>query len=186
MYWKCEAPQCYATKYVPFFGLIKNIELELELEALTGCDTVPASYGIGKPSAIIAASKHSFDKIGISQSTIPEIEEEAKNFMVTCYGSKPCQSMTECRQRMWGIKTGKTASSAPKALQPATNNRSSPFECIKSLFSALTLKCSLGDKSSWIWPYKLSFRSWWYKQSDDSTTTSPWSKNSRWLCPKHD
>ena len=31
MYWKCEAPQCYATKYVPFSGLIKNIELELEL-----------------------------------------------------------------------------------------------------------------------------------------------------------
>ena len=65
----------------------------LAIHAITGCDTVPASYSIGKPSAITAASKHSFVKIGRIQSTIPEIEEQAKNFMVTCSGSNPCHSM---------------------------------------------------------------------------------------------
>ena len=42
--------------------------------------------------------------------------------MVTCSGSKPCHSMKECRQRIWGIKTGKTALSTPKlcTLPPTT------------------------------------------------------------------
>ena len=94
----------------------------LAIHSLTGCDTVPATYGIGKPKAITAASKHPLTKIGMSDSTTEEIEEEAKNFMVTCYGSKPCHTMTECRKKMWGIKTGKTASSAPKlcSLPPTT------------------------------------------------------------------
>ena len=42
--------------------------------------------------------------------------------MVSCYGSKPYQSMTECRQRLWGVKTGKTTSAALKlcTLPPIT------------------------------------------------------------------
>ena len=94
----------------------------LAIHALTGCDTVPATYGIGKPTAIKAASKHSLSKIGHMDFPIQEIVEEAKDFMVSCYGSKPCKSMTECRQKLWGIKTGKATSCAPKlcTLPPTT------------------------------------------------------------------
>ena len=61
-------------------------------------------------------------KISRSQSTIPEIEEETKNFMVTCYSSKPCHSMTECHQWMWWVKSGKIVLSAQKlcTLPPTT------------------------------------------------------------------
>ena len=67
----------------------------LAIHVLRGCDTVPAGYGIGKPTALKAAANYSLAKLGHTNSTVEEI-------------------LTECRQRMWSFKTGNKPSSAPK------------------------------------------------------------------------
>ena len=87
-----------------------------------GCDTVAATYGIGKPTALKAATKHSFNKLGKINATVQEIMDESTPFLVTSYSSKPCKSMTECRQRLWSIKIGKSKSHAIKlfSLPPTT------------------------------------------------------------------
>ena len=94
----------------------------LDLHALTGCDTVPASYGVGKPTALKAAANHSFSKRDHTHSTVEELLPESTNFMVSGYGSKLCRSMTKRRQRMWSLKTGNKPSWAPrlKTLPPTT------------------------------------------------------------------
>ena len=49
-------------------------------------------------------------------------EKEATQFMVSCYGKKGAQSLTECRQQMWAQKTAKIGAGAPKlaTLPPTT------------------------------------------------------------------
>ena len=101
----------------------------LALHALTGCDTVPATYVKRKLSAITAASKHWLVRIGRSQSSLLEIEWEATNFIVFSFGSKPCKSMTKCWQRMWGINTGKTTSSAPSFAYCQQQQKLSAWMC---------------------------------------------------------
>lgn len=96
----------------------------LAIHALSGCDTVAATFGIGKVTAISVAKKGSkLSNVGKANADMKKVETEATAFMVACYGSKlKCKSMTECRQRMWALKTGKSTSSAPKlcSLPPTT------------------------------------------------------------------
>ena len=94
----------------------------LATHAVSGCDTVPATYGIGKPTALKAALTSTFLKIGNVEATVEEVLRECTDFFVKCYASTPCKSMTECRQKQWAIKTGKSISSAPKlcSLPPTT------------------------------------------------------------------
>ena len=92
------------------------------MHALTGCDIVPVTFNIGKPTAVKAAKKHTFHKLGHVNASVPEIIQESKDFMVTCHGTKPSTSMTECRQKQWATKTGNAKTAAPKlcSLPPTT------------------------------------------------------------------
>ncbi len=96
----------------------------LALHAISGCDTVAATYGVGKVTAISVAKKGlKLDTVGKVDGDMKQVETEAIAFMVACHSSKlKCDSMTECRQRMWALKTGKSTSSAPKlcSLPPTT------------------------------------------------------------------
>ena len=93
----------------------------LATHALSGCDTVCASYGVGKTTAVKAAKKHLFLKIGHIDSSIDDIIGESTSFMASCYGCTSAQSMTDCRQKQWAQKTG-NSTSAPKlyTLPPTT------------------------------------------------------------------
>ena len=94
----------------------------LGIHAISGCDSVAATYGIGKVTALTVASKaYRLDLLGDVVAQVTQVIEQAKEFMVACYGVKKCSSMTECRQHVWAQKTGKT-SSAPKlcSLPPTT------------------------------------------------------------------
>ena len=96
----------------------------LALHALSGCDTVAATYGIGKVTAISVAKKGlKLDTIGKINGDMEQVKKEATAFIVACYGSNlKCNSMTDCRQRLWALKTGKNTSAAPKlcSLAPTT------------------------------------------------------------------
>ena len=89
----------------------------LPLHALTGCDSVAATYGLGKTNAITVASKgYTLDLLGQPMAAIDKV------VIATCYGLKtPCSSMTDCRQQQWAQKIGKS-SAAPKlcSLPPTT------------------------------------------------------------------
>ncbi|KAG0729109.1 hypothetical protein GWK47_031017 [Chionoecetes opilio] len=94
----------------------------LAIHAISGCNSVAATYGIGKATALTVASKrYRLDLLGDVAAKVTQVTEQAKEFMVAFYGVKKCSSMTECRQHVWAQKTGKT-SSAPKlcSLPPTT------------------------------------------------------------------
>lgn len=95
----------------------------LALHALTGCDSVAATYGVGKKTAINVAEKgKKLDLLGQPNADIVKVTEQATGFMAACYGIKTqCSSMTECRQWHWAQKTGKSTK-APKlcTLPPTT------------------------------------------------------------------
>ena len=94
----------------------------LAIHALSGCDSVAATYGIGKTTALKTATKGlRLNLLGDLTVDIKQVVKQATEFMAACYGVKECSSMTECRQRVWAQKTGKS-SSAPKlcSLPPTT------------------------------------------------------------------
>ena len=107
----------------------------LAVHALSGCDSVAATYGIGKATAVkIARQGHTLFKLGNLTATLTDVVNEATCFMAACYGfDKPSStsdntssttalcSMTECRQQLWAKRTGKSTA-APKLFSlPPTN-----------------------------------------------------------------
>lgn len=95
----------------------------LALHALTGCDSVAATYGIGKTKAIkVSRQGYTLDLLGQSKADLYDVVKQSTDFMAACYGCKTqCSSMTECRQQLWAEKTGKSTA-APKlcSLPPTT------------------------------------------------------------------
>ena len=61
----------------------------LSTHALSGCDTVPMMFGIGKKKAMGASRKS--PSLLQPNATNEQILSEAKRFMATCYGDK-CES----------------------------------------------------------------------------------------------
>ena len=117
-----EGRDCYDIKAT----VIKHPETVskiLPIHALSGCDTVAATYSIGKKTAVIAAQGHTLTKIGKVESSIDEILIEATLYQCSLYGCQPCQSSTECRQKQWRLKVGKLGASALKlcTLPPTTH-----------------------------------------------------------------
>ena len=86
----------------------------LAVHAISGCDSVAATYGVGKTTAENVAIKgHKLDLLGDLAADFMQVEKQATEFMAACYGVQQCSSMTECRHRVWAQRTGKS-SSAPK------------------------------------------------------------------------
>ena len=94
----------------------------LAIHAISGCDTVAASYGIGKATAV-ATSNMGFvlDSLGVIDTAWDDVEKEATKFMVAAYGGLGV-TMSECRKRLWAQKTAQSCG-APKlcSLPPTTS-----------------------------------------------------------------
>ena len=97
---------------------IKDIAEDLPaIHALSGCDTVAATYGIGKPTAIKVAKRgKSLSLMGNVTAHLSDIASQATEFITACYGKhvEGSTTMTECRQKIWAYKTCRGRASAPK------------------------------------------------------------------------
>ena len=56
------------------------------LHAISGCDSVPKFFGIGKAKALTAIKKMPLDRIGKRDSNMSDVIEEGKRFVVKVYG----------------------------------------------------------------------------------------------------
>jgi hypothetical protein len=85
----------------------------LAIHGLSGADTVSALYGIGKATVVRIAKqgKLRLSSIGNIKEDIETVKTQATAFICAAYGSsvKSCTSMTECRVKLWGLKTGRTS-----------------------------------------------------------------------------
>ena len=70
---------------------------------LTGCDTVPKMFRIGKKKALTAVRKIPLKKFMQRDSTKTEYMTEAKDFVASCYGCKRTSS-SENRKILWTKK----------------------------------------------------------------------------------
>ena len=71
--------------------------------ALSGCDTVYATYVIGKAMAVKAAGKYTFTRTGHLDSSIDDIMAESTSFVAPCYGSDSVQSLVDCRRNPYHV-----------------------------------------------------------------------------------
>ena len=90
----------------------------LAVHALTGCDTVACSFGIGKATGlkVLRSGKYDLNMLGnISNNISPfsRVLDQATRFMLACYGQSTCGSLTEARQKTWTEKVGKKKACAP-------------------------------------------------------------------------
>ena len=83
-------------------------------------------HGIGKATVVKVAKKGCFPLfcIGGVHAEIKSVEAQATKFTCTAYGkvAESCNSMTECRVKMWRSKTGKSGASSVKlcSIPPTT------------------------------------------------------------------
>eukprot|EP00111_Clytia_hemisphaerica_P014977 TCONS_00044090-protein len=76
----------------------------IALHALSGCDTVPMLFNIGKSKAINAAKNVPLLHIGDINSPIKLVVKEGKQFVAKCYGQTHESSSTN-RRNIWVSKT---------------------------------------------------------------------------------
>lgn len=85
--------------------------------ALSGCDTVPTYFGIGKGSVLknLVAEPSSLSQLGCLDASLPEVIDQATNFIGSCYSSRLSEkTMSDFRYKIWAAKFGNAASSIPK------------------------------------------------------------------------
>ena len=98
----------------------------LAIHALSGTDAVSSLHGIGKATVVKVAKKGCFPLfcIGDVHAEIKSVEAHATKFTCASYGkvAESCNSMTQCRVKMWRSKTGKSGASSMKlcSIPPTT------------------------------------------------------------------
>ena len=93
--------------------------------ALSGCDTVPTYFGIGKGTVLknLIAAPNSLSQLGCVDGLLSHVVDQPTNFISACYSSKVNEkTMSDIRYKIWTMKFGKTASSTPniQVLPPTT------------------------------------------------------------------
>ena len=58
----------------------------IPVHALTGCDTVPMMFGIGKTKSVNIVSKQPLKFLGQTNADITSVLHEGKSFVAQCYG----------------------------------------------------------------------------------------------------
>jgi len=96
----------------------------LAAHVLSGCDTVPHLWGIGKSTVIKVLKKGcTLESLGNPNGDIEDITAAATVFAAKCYGSSVQGTMSDVRFDMWKKTTAKkklTAKPKLKALPPTT------------------------------------------------------------------
>ena len=67
------------------------------IHALTGCDTVPKMFAIGKVSALNALQKNALNHLRILDALPEVITDEANRFVAHCYATKNSVDMAEIK-----------------------------------------------------------------------------------------
>ena len=108
----------------------KSVEYNKEIvpslvafHALTGCDSVPMMFGIGKAKGLKALKETPLKFIGRKSSAMKDVMNEGFKFVASCYGRKDINS-SKNRQSIWIMRTdGAHKGSNPPALKslPPTN-----------------------------------------------------------------
>ena len=93
--------------------------------ALSGCDTVPTYFGIGKGTVLknLIAALNSLSLFGRLDAPLSDIVDQATKFIDTCCGNRVGgKTMSDIRYKIWTTKFGNTSTSTPKrqALPPTT------------------------------------------------------------------
>ena len=97
----------------------------LATEGLSGADAVASLYGIVK-ATVLKFARRVFPLFCIADvhAGIKYVEAQATKFMCAASGkvAESCNSMAECRVKMWRSKTGKSGASSVKlcAIPPTT------------------------------------------------------------------
>lgn len=87
------------------------------MHAISGCDTVPTMFGIGKCKSLNAVEKVPLKHIGEKTADLVEVIHEGKRFVAKCYG-QVCESSSRNRRIIWMSKTdGAKKSAKPPALR---------------------------------------------------------------------
>ena len=60
----------------------------LSVHALSGCDTVPMYFGIGKKKALKVAGTMKLSSLGKTDVTKDQYLSESRKFVAACYGAK--------------------------------------------------------------------------------------------------
>lgn len=96
----------------------------LGAHTITGCDTVAATFGIGKLTGIKVLKKgqQPLNQLGNLEGSIEDALDQATKFILACYGHTACANLTEARQKVWIDKVGRSKAAAPdlKSLPPTT------------------------------------------------------------------
>lgn len=98
----------------------------LGAHALSGCDTVPTYFGIGKGTVVknLKAAPDSLTLLGCPGTPLSDVVDQATRFIGGCYSNKVGAetTMSDMRYKIWAAKFGNTATSAPKiqSLPPST------------------------------------------------------------------
>lgn len=77
------------------------------VHALSGVDSVAATFGIGKTTVLkVAKMGYRLNLLGDKTADITQVIKQATDFMAACYGVYQCSSMTDCRKKIWARKSG--------------------------------------------------------------------------------
>ncbi len=98
----------------------------LASHGLSGADAVASFHGIGKATVVKVAKKGCFPLfcIGDVHAEIKSVVAQASKFMCTAYVkvAESCNSMADCRVKMWRSKSEKSGASSVKlcSIPPTT------------------------------------------------------------------
>ena len=101
-------------------GIMLNI---LAGHALSGCDTVPCMFGIGKVLALKALNDgYSLVSLGNKRADFADVLQECTAFVAAYYGCKNVPTVSQVRLQAWNTKVANAKSAMPKlkSLPPTT------------------------------------------------------------------
>ena len=91
-------------KLISITNIVEAHKLEMKsligLHALSGCDTVPMMFGIGKAKALKAVKDAPLSLLGEKDVDIEKVMQEATVFVSRCYGQCSAGS-SENRKTIW-------------------------------------------------------------------------------------
>ena len=99
--------------------LAKNVDIASNLlaaHAMSGCDTVGTTFGIGKKTVlrVLRSQRISLASIGVLSSPFSDCMKEGTTFLLHCYGQSKFHTLTDARKRVWKNRVAKNNSTAPK------------------------------------------------------------------------
>jgi hypothetical protein len=120
--------------------------------ALSGCDTVPTYFEIGKGTVLknLIAAPNLLSLLGCSDAPLPDVVDQATKFISACYSKTVHEkTMSDVRYKIWDNKVWKYCNFSPKDTSTATYHRSICREREESPPSDRYLESSTDPRSTY-------------------------------------